>query len=175
MPFTLLRSVSIVVKISLNENDGGTLVARAGCKIAKRAYKVGKLTGSCSLSRHVTNKRASVLLLDALGNCLLKSLTRKILEVVVCKILELKLVGCTNKTVGICRRYYRVCKLPYLTLGILEGTVAVNHDLNVLAGFFKNILLDVKNNVLTVAGEELDLILGALVRAEKTVLFVAAA
>ena len=43
------RLVGVVVEVTLNENDGSTLVARAACQVAKRTDKVGELTGSSSL------------------------------------------------------------------------------------------------------------------------------
>ena len=42
---SLIKSICIVVEVALYENDGSTLVARAGCEVAERADKVGELTG----------------------------------------------------------------------------------------------------------------------------------
>ena len=170
---SFLLSVSVVIEVTLNENHGSTLVTRSARKVAKRTDKVGKLTGSGTLRRHVTNE-VIALLLDALGDRIFECLTRKILIIVICKILELKLVGSSDESLGKCGGNYRVCKLPDLTLGILECAVTVNHYLYVLAGSLKNLLLNIVYELRALSREELDLILGRLVRAEKTVSFVAA-
>ena len=60
-----LLLVGVVIEISLNENDGSTLVTRAARKVTKRTDKVGELTGSGSLRSHVSNEIV-LLVLDAL-------------------------------------------------------------------------------------------------------------
>ena len=48
--------VSIIIEITLNENYRSTLITGAGGKVTKGTDKVGELTGSSTLSRHVTNE-----------------------------------------------------------------------------------------------------------------------
>ena len=165
----MILLIGIVIKVALNENYGSTLVTGAACKVAERTDKVGELAGSSTLRSHVSNEVAS-LVLDALGDSSLKSLTLEILVIVISEILKLKLVGSSHESVGKCGRNYRVCKLPDLTLGILEGTVTVNHYLNVSAGSIEYSLLDIVNEIGAFVGEELYLVLGGLVRTEESVL-----
>ena len=54
---------SIIIEISLDPNDGSSLIARAGGEVAERADKVGELTGRRSLGGHIANK-VRVLFLD---------------------------------------------------------------------------------------------------------------
>ena len=95
-----MNLVGIVIKVTLNQYHGSTLVARAAGKIAKRADQVGQLTGGGTLGCHIAHK-VVVLGADACGDSLLERVTRKILEIVVGKVFKLKLVGRTDQTVGI--------------------------------------------------------------------------
>ena len=86
----------IVIKVTLDPDDGCSLIAGAGRKVAKRTDKVGELTGCCTLGCHLTNK-VIVLLCNSLLNSLFKCVTGKIRKIVVRKVFELKLVGCSLK------------------------------------------------------------------------------
>ena len=123
----------------------------------------------------LTLDEATALLADALLDGVLQRVTRQILIIVVGKVLQLQLVRRTDEAVGECGGNDGVCKLPDLTLRILECAVAVNHDLNVLAGCLEDACLHVVNQIGALSGEKLDLILGRFVRAEQTVSLVASA
>ena len=82
-------------------NDRSTLVARAGGEVTQRADKVGELSWSRTLGGHLTVEVA-VLLLYSFLDSFLELVARQSGKVVVCKILELKLVGSAVKAVGIC-------------------------------------------------------------------------
>ena len=167
-------SVCIVVKITLNQYDRSSLVSRSARQVAERADEVGQLTRSRTLRCHVADKAAR-LLANAVRYSLLQLLARQILEIVVREIFQLQLVRRADETVGVCRRNDRVGKLPDLALRVLERAVAVDHDLDVLAGRIEYALLNLEHEVAALAREELDLILGRLVRAEQSVFFIAAA
>ena len=87
------------------------------------------------------------------------------LEIVIREILELELVGRTDQTGGMRRRYDRIGKLPDLTLRILERAVALYHDFNILTGSGLDLRLNVLYQRLSVLREQLDGIFGRLVGA----------
>ena len=150
--------VGVVIKVSLNEDDGRTLVARAGGQIAERADQIGQTAGRRALGRHLADQVA-VLLLDLAFDRLTKRLAREGSELVVCQVLELELVGRTLKTYRVGRGDDGIGKLPDFADGVLEGAVAVYHNLDALARCGEELLLDRVYDCLTVAGEELDLVL----------------
>ena len=110
-------SGGVVIEIALNQYDRRTLVARAGGQVTQRANKVGELTRSRALRRHVTNKGAlRFFITDRLGDRLTEGFTGEILIVVVSEILELELIGRTDQTVREGRRNDRIGQLPDLIL-----------------------------------------------------------
>ena len=73
----ILSVGGIVIEVALDIDEGSSLIARARSKVAKRTDKVGKLSGGCSLGRHITNK-VIVLLLDLALDSFLKGIARNI-------------------------------------------------------------------------------------------------
>ena len=96
-------------------------------------------------------------------------------EVVVRQIFQLELVGRAFQPGGVGGRDHRVGQLPDLAHRVLEGAVAVDHDLHGLSGFFPKALLDLVHQRPAVPGEQLDLVLGGLVGAQQAVVRVEAA
>ena len=115
-----------------------------------------------------------VLFVDFGFNSCLKLFAFEVGEIVISQIFELKLIGRSLKSLGIGGGNDRVGELPNLTDGILERTVTVDHNLNAFAGSLEELFLNGIHNRLTIAGEELDLILGSLIRAQKTVICIEA-
>ena len=158
--------MGIVVKVTLYQNDRCSLIARAGRQIAQRTDQVGQLSGCRTLRRHVSDK-VCVLGADALGDSRLQLIAVAMLVVVIRKVFQLQFIRCSDQAVRMCGRYDRVCKLPDLSLGVLEGTVAVYHDLNMLASSGKDLCLNILHQRLRVMREELDGILGRFIGAEQ--------
>ena len=48
--------LAVVVKIALNKNNGGALVAGAGGKVAQGTDQVGQLSGSGTLGCHIADE-----------------------------------------------------------------------------------------------------------------------
>ena len=92
----------IVIKVALDKHDRRALVAGAACKVTERTDEVSQPSGSSPLRRHVAHE-VSVLLLDALGDSFLESLTAEILKIVVGKVLELQLIWRSLKAVRLRR------------------------------------------------------------------------
>ena len=130
--------------------------------------------GSGALGGHVAHQGA-VLLLDLRLNGAAQRLAGEGGKVVVRQILQLQLVGGALQAGGVGGGDHRVGQLPDLAHRILEGAVAVDHDLHVLAGGLQQLVLDVLHQTLAVPGEELDLVLGGLVGAQQAVAGVVAA
>ena len=81
-------------------NDGSTLISRAGGEVAERAYKVGETTRGCALGCHISYE-VGILLLNFRLDCRLELLAGEVGKCVVCKVLELQLVGSALKTAGV--------------------------------------------------------------------------
>ena len=96
-------------------------------------------------------------------------------EVVVGQVLQLQLVGGALQAGGVGGGDHRVGQLPDLAHRVLEGAVAVDHNLHMLAGLGEHLGLDGLHQVLAGAGEQLHLVLGGLVGAQQAVGLVAAA
>ena len=117
-PFCLFCCV--VIEVALDKYDRCTLIAGAGCKVAERTDEVCELTGCCTLRRHVTYKVA-VLLNDLFLDSCLELFTGKTCKFVVCKILELELIGSSLKSCCICRRNYRAASSQIFPTGSLKA------------------------------------------------------
>ena len=96
-------------------------------------------------------------------------------EVVVGEVLHLDLVGRAGETRRVRRRNNRVGEFPDAADRILEAAVTVDHDFDVFAGRFKEAGVQLGDERIGVAREELDLFFGGFVGAEQTVVFVIAA
>ena len=83
---------------------------------------------------HIANQ-AAILSLYSCRNCILQSSTAKIFKIIIGHILQLQRVRSTNQAISEGRGNTRVSQLPNLALRILKGTIAINHNLNMLAGF----------------------------------------
>ena len=98
-----LRSLGgVVVEITLDEDDGSSLVSGSGGQIAQRTDQVGETAGGGSLSGHASDE-VVVLLLDLVLDGIPEGLSGKVGEVVVREILQLELVGGTLESGGVCR------------------------------------------------------------------------
>lgn len=115
-----MKSVCIIIKITLYKNNGGSLVSGSACQITERTYKIGNLSRSSPLRSHISDK-ICFLCLNAFGYGSFQCVPAEILEVVISKIFELKLVRSADKTIGISGRYTGIGKLPYFPLRILKG------------------------------------------------------
>ena len=166
-------SVGIIIKVTLNQNNGSALVAGAAGQIAERAYKVGKPSWCSALGSHVAHK-VGFLFLYAFGDGLLKLLARKMTEVVVGKILYFKLVGGSDKTISVCRGDAGVCKLPDLALGVLESAVAVYHNLNGFAGgLLDRVLMIVTDTFVVIPSLPILIMMTSLMKGSSTTIVMA--
>ena len=136
--------VGIIIKITLDQNDRGSLVAGSACEVTQRSDQICELAGSRSLGCHAALE-IGILLADAFGNGLSQLITGKMFEIIVGQIFELEFIGGPDETVGKEGGDYRVCQLPDFSLGIFKGAVAVNHDFDMLAVFIHNLLLDIQD------------------------------
>ena len=66
------KSVGIIIKVTLNQNNRSALVSRSAGEVAQRTYKVGKSSGGCALGSHVANK-VGALFLYTFGDSILSS------------------------------------------------------------------------------------------------------
>ena len=96
-------------------------------------------------------------------------------KVVVGQELQLQLIGLARQAGGIGGGDHRVGQLPDAAHRVFEGPVAVDHHLHVQPPLLCDPGLDAVHHWLAVPGEELQLLLGGLVRAQHAVLVVIAA
>ena len=73
---------SVVIEVTLDQNDGGTLVTAAGGQVAQRTDQVGQAAGSGALRSHITGE-VVILGTDGVLNGFLQSITAQVSEVVV--------------------------------------------------------------------------------------------
>ena len=166
-PSVFSKSAGIVVEITLDVDDGSTLVTGAGGQVTQGADQVGQAAGGSTLGSHGACQIA--LCPDCALNGSLQIGAGQGSEIIVSQILQLQLIGSTLKTSSVSGGYNRIGQLPDLANGILECAVTVNHYFNLLAGCVVDFFLNCFNQRLAVAGEELYLLLGGLVGAEQTV------
>ena len=96
-------------------------------------------------------------------------------KIVICQIFQFQFIGGSFQACGIGGGNDRICQFPDLTDRIFKGTVAIDHRFNMLAGEIKDPLLDLLDQALAVAGEELYFFFGGLIGAQQAVLFIPAA
>lgn len=169
-----VKLLGVVVEVTLNVDDRGTLVAAAGGQVAQRADEVGEPSRGRALGCHLTLEVA-VLFLDLLRDSCLELIAGEICKIIVGKVLELQLVGSTGETCGVTRGNNRVSQLPDLAHRILECAVAVDEHFNGLTGLFKHELLHTLNEFLAVDREQLNGVLGSLIGTQQTAEIVVAA
>ena len=61
----------VVIKVALNVDDGGALIAAAAGQVAQRTDEIGQVAGGGALAHHVAHQAAGVLFPDAAGHRLL--------------------------------------------------------------------------------------------------------
>ena len=134
--------------------DGGTLVAAARGKVAKRTDQVGKAARRRTLRSHGALE-VLVLFLDVGGDRFLQFLAGKTGKIVIRQIFQLELVGNSLKTGCIAGGYDRIRKLPYFSDRIFKGAVALYLDFNRLACRVLDLLLYAGNELVAIAREQL--------------------
>ena len=90
---------SVVIEVTLDQNDGGTLVTTAGGQVAQRTDQVGQTAGSGAFRSHITSE-VVILGTDGVLNGFLQGIAAQVSEVVVSQILELQLIGTAFQTGG---------------------------------------------------------------------------
>ena len=85
LPYVLI--VGVVIKVTLNQHDRGSLVARTGGQITQGTDQVGKLSWGGTLRSHVADQ-IRVLGLDAFGDRRLQLFTVKMLEIIIGEVFE---------------------------------------------------------------------------------------
>ena len=93
----------------------------------------------------------------------------------VSQVLQLQLIGGTDKALGITGGHNRVGQLPNLARGILKGAVAVNHRLDMVSGGFAHQLANFFGYQHSITGEQLHTIFIRLIGTQQTILGIVAA
>ena len=106
---------------------------------------------------------------DAFGYGVPQLFTAQRGEIVVGEIFDFQFVGCSFQTVGESGGYDGVRQFPDFSLGILEGSVSVDHHFHMLACGVQDALLNVEHKVLAVPRKEFYAVLAGFVGAEQTI------
>ena len=86
-----------------------------------------------------------------------------LVKIVVRQILQLQLIGLALQAAGVCGAHDRVGQLPDLAHGVLKGSVAVHHDLDLSARGAAQALCKRVHKAAAIAREQLHAFLRGLV------------
>ena len=93
----------------------------------------------------------------------------------VSQVLQLQLIGGTDKALGITGGHNRIGQLPNLARGILKGTITVDHCFDLMAGRLAHQLANFFGYQHSITGEQLHTVFIRLIGTQQTILGIVAA
>ena len=110
-PYKFLKNLAgVVIEVTLNVDDGGTLITGAGGQVAQRTDQVSQAAGGSTLRCHAASQ--ITLCTDSLLDCCLQLFAAEVCVIVVSQILQLQLVGSAFQTGGMGNGNAGVSQLP---------------------------------------------------------------